>query len=222
MLDISIVIILLLFTIIGYQRGLVRSAISLVSSVLSFVLSLMIYPLINTLLKGTPLYTSLYEGILSKVETIEFKEGVLIEQLNWLPTIITEQVQNNNNARMYETLGVKTLPEYIATYVTYIVISLLAILITWLLIKIVLVGGLKILSDIVESLPIISTVNRGGGLVFGLIKGLLTLSIIALILPFFMSYPFFEVVNKSIEQSILAQYLYDNNLIIQICHYFFE
>lgn len=222
MLDISIVIILLLFTIIGYQRGLVRSAISLVSSVLSFVLSLMIYPLINTLLKGTPLYTSLYEGILSKVETIEFKEGVLIEQLNWLPTIITEQVQNNNNARMYETLGVKTLPEYIATYVTYIIISLLAILITWLLIKIVLVGGLKILSDIVESLPIISTVNRGGGLVFGLIKGLLTLSIIALILPFFMSYPFFEVVNKSIEQSILAQYLYDNNLIIQICHYFFE
>ena len=176
-------------------------------------------------LKLTPLYTSVYEGVFKKIEAINFGKGIqsqgeaILENITWLPQFLTLQIKNNNNTAMYELLGVKTIQEYISIYITNMIVSLIAILITWFLLKIVLVVVLRALGSIIEHLPVISSFNRGGGLIFGLVKGVLTLSVIGLIIPVFITLPAFQDISQSIEASILTKWMYDNNFILLIYHY---
>lgn len=226
MTDAIVIAILLIFALVGYKKGLIRSALSLVSTGVALILSFIVYPLVNMLLKVTPIYIGIYEGTLKKVEAIDFGKGLqtqgnaILTNMNWLPQIVTEQVRSNNNAAMYEMLGVRTLQEYIATYVTNMIISLLAILITWFIIKVLLAGGLRAMGGIIEHLPVISTFNRGGGFIFGILKGVVTLSLIGLIIPVFINYPFFQMLSEAIDGSTLTKWLYDNNFILLIYNHY--
>lgn len=225
MIDLIVILILIIFAGVGYKRGLIQSVITLCSSVIALVLSFIVYPALNMLLKLSPLYTSVYTGVFTKIEVIEFGKGIqtqgnaIIDNITWLPGFLTEQIKNNNNTAMYEFLGVGTIQEYISTYITNIIISLIAILITWFLLKVVLITILRILGGMIEHLPVISSFNRAGGFVFGLTKGLLTLSVIGLIIPMMLALPVFQSISQSIQASLVTKWLYDNNFILLIYHY---
>ena len=143
MIDIVILIMMLFFVIIGYKKGLIKELITLAGSIMALLMAFVIYPAINSILKVTALYTIIYTGVFEKVQNINFGKGLqsqgnaIIENITWLPKVLTEQIRDNNNSAMYEVLGVHTLHEYISTYITNMIISMLAILITWFLIKIV-------------------------------------------------------------------------------------
>ena len=222
MADTLVIILLLIFAGVGYKNGLIRSAISFVSSGVALILSFIVYPVVNMGLRLTPIYTSIYEGMLKKVQAIDFGTGVqtqgnaILANITWLPATMTEQIKLNNNPAMKEVLGVQVLEEYIATYATNMIISLLAILITWLIIKVLFTGILRTMGGIIEHLPVISTFNHAGGFIFGLVKGVLILAAIGLLIPVFIEYPFFRTLNEQIDQSIFTKWLYDNNFILLI------
>lgn len=226
MIDRIILVILIGFAIIGYKRGLIQSLITLCSSVVALVLSFAGYPILNMILKRSPLYSSIYTGVFTKVESIDFGKGIqtqgnaIVSKMTWLPEFLTEQIKNNNNTAMYEVLGVTSIQEYVSTYVTNMIISLSAILLTWFLVKIILVVVLSIIGGVIEHLPIISSFNRGGGFLFGLIKGLFTLSVIGLIIPLVITLPAFQEWAQVIETSVITKWLYENNLILLAYHYF--
>lgn len=226
MIDLIVILILIIFAVIGYKKGLIRSAITLCSSIVALVLSFIVYPAINMILKLTPMYTSIYEGVFKKIEAIDFGKGIqsqgnaIVENITWLPEFLTMQIKNNNNTAMYELLGVKTIQEYISIYIANMIISMIAILITWFLLKVILVAVLRMLGSIIEHLPVISSFNHVSGLIFGLVKGILTLSLIGLIIPLFITVPAFQDISQSIEASILTRWLYDNNFILMIYNYF--
>lgn len=226
MIDLIVILILVIFAVIGYKRGLIRSAITLCSSIVALVLSFIVYPAINMMLKLTPIYTSIYEGVFKKIEAIDFGRGIqsqgnaIIENITWLPEFLTIQIKNNNNTAMYELLGVKNIQEYISMYIANMIVSLIAILITWLLLKVILGTILKMLASIIEHLPVISSFNHGIGLVFGLLKGAITLSAIGLLIPVFITLPAFQNISQNIESSILTKWMYDNNFILMLYNYF--
>lgn len=226
MIDLIVILILLIFAVIGYKRGLIRSAITLCSSIVALVLSFIVYPAINMMLKLTPMYTSIYEGVFKKVEAIDFGRGIqsqgnaIVENITWLPEFLTIQIKNNNNTAMYELLGVKTIQEYISMYIANMIVSLIAILITWFLLKVILGTMLRMLGSIIEHLPVISSFNHGSGLIFGLLKGIVTLSVIGLIIPLFITLPAFQNISQNIEASILTKWMYDNNFILMLYNYF--
>lgn len=226
MIDLIVILILIIFAVIGYKKGLIRSAITLCSSIVALVLSFIVYPAINMILKLTPMYTSIYEGVFKKIEAIDFGKGIqsqgnaIVENITWLPEFLTMQIKNNNNTAMYELLGVKTIQEYISIYIANMIISMIAILITWFLLKVILVAVLRMLGSIIEHLPVISSFNHVSGLIFGLVKGILTLSVIGLIIPLFITVPAFQDISQSIEASVLTKWLYDNNFILMIYNHF--
>lgn len=225
MIDLIVILILIIFATLGYKRGLIQSVITLCSSIVALVLSFVVYPAINMFLKLTPLYASVYEGVFKKIEVIDFGKGIqsqgeaILQNITWLPQFLTMQIKNNNNTAMYELLGVKTIQEYISIYIANMIISLIAILITWFLLKFVLVVILRAIGSIIEHLPVISSFNNGGGLIFGLIKGTLTLSVIGLVIPMFITLPAFQDISQSIEASILTKWMYDNNFILLLYNY---
>lgn len=225
MIDMIILLILIIFAIVGYKKGLIQSVITLCSSIVALVLSFVVYPALNMILKITPLYTNIYNGVFTKVESIDFGKGIqtqgnaIVNNITWLPEFLTEQIKNNNNTAMYEALGVTNIQEYVSTYVANMINSLIAILLTWFLLKIILVAVLRLIGSIIEHIPVVSSFNRGGGFILGLIKGLLTLSIIGLIIPLFITLPASQELSQAIEASTITKWLYDNNLILLIYHY---
>ena len=226
MIDIVILIMMLFFVIIGYKKGLIKELITLAGSIMALLMAFVIYPAINSILKVTALYTIIYTGVFEKVQNINFGKGLqsqgnaIIENITWLPKVLTEQIRDNNNSAMYEVLGVHTLHEYISTYITNMIISMLAILITWFLIKIVLIGALKKLGNIVEHLPVISQFNQLGGGLVGALKGLLTLSIIMLIIPIIVANPNLSDIGMKLEASYFVQWIYKHNLVIWLYNYY--
>ena len=222
MVDLIILILLLIFALVGYRTGLVKTLVTLGGSIVALMISFVVYPIVNMILKATAIYTIIYDGVFSKVQGIDFGKGIqtqtaaIIENITWLPRFLAEQIVDNNNTTMYELLGVHTLVEYISTYITNIVIGMLAILITWFLIKVVLVGILGGAAKIVEHLPIISELNHFGGFIIGLFKGILTVCIITLLIPAFLIVPSLMNFGILLQSSYLIQWFYEHNLVIWI------
>lgn len=226
MMDIIILVIILVFAIVGYYRGMVKSIITLCSSIVALAMSFVVYPLVNQILRLTVLYTLVYSGVFDKVKGADFGKGLqsqgkaITSNIDWLPKFLTEQIVNNNNNAMYKLLKVNTIQEYISTYITDMIMSMIAIVMTWFLIKVVLVWVLKAMGSIIEKLPIISQCNQLGGLIAGLLKGILTLSIIALIIPTFIAIPSLSQLGNVMQDSMILQILYEHNLVIWLYQYF--
>lgn len=228
MLDLSVIIVVSIFGIIGYKRGFIKSILTFGTSIIALVLSFIVYPMMTMLLRITPVYTWIYQTISKKVEDISFGGGLqsqgdaITKNITWMPDILVEQVKNNNNTAMYDLLGATNIKEYISLYVTQMLMGMLALFLTWVVLKIILTTVIKLLSGIIEHLPIISTFNKQGGGCLGIIKGILMLSIVGLIIPILIEIPSIQSIYLEIQSSYLSKWLYENNLIIMVYNYLFH
>lgn len=228
MLDLSVIIVVSIFGIIGYKRGFIKSILTFGTSIIALVLSFIVYPMMTMLLRITPIYTWIYQTISKKVEDISFGGGLqsqgeaITKNITWMPDILVEQVKNNNNTAMYDLLGATNIKEYISLYVTQMLMGMLALFLTWVVLKIIITTVIKLLSGIIEHLPIISTFNKQGGVCLGIIKGILMLSIVGLIIPILIEIPSIQSIYLEIQSSYLSKWLYENNLIIMVYNYLFH
>lgn len=220
MLDLLVVVVLLIFAFIGSRRGLIDAALAFLGSLGALILSFIIYPVVNVILKMTPLYLNINEWISNRISEINFGAGVqaqgraITENITWLPQFVGEALVRNNNTEVYKVLGVQNVVDYVSISITNVVISMLAVLITWFILKCVLVGGLRMVGNMIAKLPVISSFNHFGGFCIGLIKGLLTFWIVTLIIPCIIAIPAYQSFETYIQTSILFKWLYENNLVV--------
>ena len=221
MIDIVIIILFIVFAKAGYKSGLVRSLLTFVSSILALVCSFLIVPTVTEFLKDTFIYEWIYGAVSSKVGQVVFSGGIqsqgktITENITWLPNVLTEQIKIDNNSAMYEALGVSNITEYVSKYITIMILGLVAVVMTWIVFKFVIGIGITIISTTVEHLPIIGTLNSQGGMIVGILKCALMLSIIGLIIPFFSGMNGFEGIILSIQSSVIGKFIYENNLIVE-------
>lgn len=222
MLDLIVLGILLIFAFVGMHRGLIDEVVTLLGSLGALILSFIIYPLINVILKFTPLYTYINVWVRGKVGTIQFGSGVqsqgkaIVQNLTWLPDFMSETLVKNNNSEVYKALGANDIVDYVSISITNIIMAMLALLITWLILKVVLVGSVRIIGRFIAKLPIISSLNKIGGFGIGLIKGLLTFWVIVLVVPCIIAIPSYEGIEAAIEGSLLFKWFYENNLVLLV------
>ncbi|MBQ8999383.1 MAG: CvpA family protein [Clostridium sp.] len=218
MLDIIIIALLIIFAVVGSKRGVIHTIFAFLSTLLALFLSFIVYPVINTILKLIPMYTMINEKVNQRVSKINFghslqgQDQIISEGVNWLPDFVSEVLIQNNNEAVYQTLGVQNVVDYISISITNIIVGLIAILITWVILKCVLAGAICKFGKAIASLPIISSLDHLGGFALGIIKGLVTLWIIALIIPFIMTSS--GNLESYIQGTVLCKWLYENNLVL--------
>ena len=228
MFDLAIVFIIMVFGIIGYYTGFIRTVLTLLSSVIAFVFAVFIYPIINTFLKMTPIDTYINNWIANKLEGIEFgtmiqtQGKVIAENITWLPKVMSEAIIKNNNQEVYRLLEVSQIEDYVSVYITHIILSMISVLITWVALKILFTLFLNTTHAIVSHLPVVSTADKAGGLGIGMAKGILSIWLFYLLVPFLITYPYFSKIEGYIEQSYLAKWLYENNMILYSFDKFFR
>ena len=220
MLDLIIIVTIAITAIIAAKVGLIRTVYQFFSSIIALVLAFFIYPVLETILKLTPLYVSIQDGvrgILPEVGNIglQGQAKLIRESFNWMPEFLIDKLIENNNPEIYNLLGVSTLIDYIVTSIANICIMAIALLICFVVIKIALTIGVGIL-DLVAKLPILKTANTWGGFIVGIIKGMLIVWIICLIIPFLIMLPQFSGLEALVEQSYLMNLFYNNNIILEV------
>ncbi len=222
MIDIIIIFTLIIFARVGYKNGLVKSLLTFASSIVALIGSFIVAPTVTGFLKSTPIYDWINSTVGNKVAEITFSGGVqsqgevISQNITWLPDVLTQQIKLDNNSAMYDMLGANNITEYVSLYISEMILGLVALVITWIVFKIVVQMAVTVISVTIEHLPIIGKLNSQGGLVVGVLKGVLMFSIIGLIIPFIASISGFEQIIPFVQDSIVGNFIYENNLIVEI------
>ena len=132
-----------------------------------------------------------------------------------LPEFLKTALLENNNSEIYGKLGVKTFPEYISTYASNVVVSILSFVITFLLVWI-LIRAFIAVADLLSFLPIIHGLNTAAGAVLGGVLALLFIWIIFLVLTLVCATDAGKPCLEMINESGLLRFLYEHNVLLKM------
>lgn len=130
-----------------------------------------------------------------------------------LPSFLKDELMENNNAAIYDELGVSSFPEYVAAYLSRMAVRLLSFLVTFLL-AIIIVKALMVAVHILGELPVIGFFNRLGGALLGVAIALILVWIGFLVITVLYSTEAGTACFDMIEKSQILTFLYEKNLIL--------
>ena len=117
----------------------------------------------------------------SKNEQVELIRGIE------LPEFLTESLLDGNNAEGYRALGVDTVYRYIAKSAAVVAVRILAGILTFVVIRLLLIIATVLLGKLMKAIPIIGTVDKAAGAAVGVLLGLLVVWALMFVLSFCMN-----------------------------------
>lgn len=217
--DIVVLIILGISVLTAYKNGFVKTCFDFFSTIVSLILAYKLYPTSSAWLRSTGWFSTIKSSVES---TINIKEVVsdmtlsaqtsLINSLE-LPNFLKTALLKNNNTEVYGMLNVSQIEDYISSYIANICINVVAMVGTFLVVLIII----KIIAgviDLVAKLPVLNFFNKTAGAILGLAKGVIIIWIVCMVITFFYSKPALQPILLAIQQSTIAKFFYNNNMII--------
>lgn len=252
-LTIIVLLIFFIFILLGYKRGLFRSAFRLVLGAVSILLSYFLAPIVaGLIINYTNVDNFIHDKIYVKIETVaeekireqlQSEMGValdaagnaLIDQMVYealqteptknqqiqmiqsleIPAFITNALLDNNHQEVKEGMGVKSFYDYIATYISYMIVNAIAFLVTTFILGILFTLIFVALSVAVK-LPIVNIINRLGGMLFGCAEALLFVWVLFVFVAIFSGSGFGELIYNQVNESRLLSILYDKNILTAV------
>lgn len=221
-LDASLIILAILFVIVGFYRGVVKSLVELAGSLASVVaavlLASMIAPAIFTAFVKPPMVQNIQASITS---TIGQDAAVQVQSvLEALPKFISNSLSGYGltadqfSGALSETTdrAASAVVALIAPIVTDLIKTILMLVLFLILMIFVRLAARGI--DKVFRLPVLRQLNAVLGAVFGLLKCALFVMLVCagirIVLPMLPSTP--EIFSpKTLESTMLFQHIYDGN-----------
>lgn len=193
--DIIIVAIVALSTFLAYRKGLVKLAIHLCSFLIAVLITFLLYqPVSNFIINATSIDESIENTIYEKAN--EIIQG---EENDGIATQITETAKNEMLPETARTLAVNIVKGGV-------------IVILYIAIKIIL-RFVTALADAVSKLPILNQMNKAGGVVYGILRGILVIYILLLIVGVFGQINPENIVQQNIDKSFVGKTMYENNIL---------
>lgn len=199
-LDLIVILVIALFTFIGYKQGLIKVAIKIASFFIAIIIALVLFKPVSTLvINNTTIDDKIENAIIEKITPEGMKPEDKVEAQN-LPSGI---IKNTNDS-------IKSIAETLTTKL----IEICTILILYIVARIVL-KFIAALATLIEKIPILKQFNNLGGTVYGLVKGVLIVYVVLAII--YLASPLLkENTSKKIEEARLTKMMYNNNIITKI------
>ena len=197
--DLIIIAIILLFTFLGYKRGLIKVAIKLCTFIIAIIIAFALYkPISNLVIENTSIDESIESAITDRILPEGASVDDEVELSNDLPSVILENSENTVKG--------------IATSFSNTIIETGCFLIIFIAVKIIL-KFVTVLADLIAKLPILKQFNALGGTIYGVLEGLIIVfvgfAIVSLIAPL-LDVSILEAINSS----TLGSIFYNNNIIL--------
>ena len=214
--DVIIILIFAISIFIAYIKGLTSVVYQLASWAITILLIfLLCRPITNVIINQT----SLDETISSKIQTNleenfseNFEEGTEIDDED---SNISSSVISVINSYISEAKarGSSNIAKYVADEISYIAVSAIVIFGIFIFARVVS-GLVKFILEVIVSIPIFGTVNKIGGIAYGVLRAFLIvyiiLAIISLLSPTFSNTGFIS----SIKSSYIGSIFYNNNILL--------
>lgn len=210
---------ILAMVLYGHYRGFIKRAVSVAALIASLLIVRFGMPYVTNMLKEETVIRGIVQEKMLKLAGIEDAERlsgampaaqrVIIEQMN-LPEALKESLIENNNSEVYELLGVQAFSDYIAGYLSQLIVSVVGFLVLFLL-SYVIIRSLFSWMDIISKLPVLSGMNQIAGAILGMVESLVVLWLLALLISIFSGTTFGKATVAQIESSIFLNFLYRNN-----------
>ena len=199
-LDLIVILVIALFTFIGYKQGLIKVSIKIASFFIAIIIALVLFKPVSTLvINNTTIDDKIENAIIEKITPEGMKPEDKVEAQN-LPSGI---IKNTNDS-------IKSIAETLTTKL----IEICTILILYIVARIVL-KFIAALATLIEKIPILKQFNKLGGTVYGLVKGVLIVYVVLAII--YLASPLLkENTSKKIEEARLTKMMYNNNIITKI------
>lgn len=203
-LDLIVILVVALFTFIGYKQGLIKVAIKIASFFIAIIIALILFKPVSTLIiNNTTIDDKIENAIESKMYKVPegrpFKETVVTYPA-YMPKALIELYYSEGSA-FAKTLTTK-------------LIELCTILILYIVARIVL-KFIAALATLIEKIPILKQFNKLGGTVYGFAKGILIVYVILAIM--YLASPLLKWdTAEKIEETSLTKMMYNNNIITKI------
>lgn len=220
-MDICIIIIIVISGLRGLQIGLILSFFNIASYIVAGIIAKVYYqPVSVFIVENTNWFYKIQQFVLKNMKFLAKNniqsEGVpqenVFEMMN-LPKVFEKLFMESDAFTQYSEGALYNINVYISELVAKVIIDLLSIIIIFVAAKI----ALNILGSVlngIASLPILKQFNGLGGLIFGFIKGVLVVFILAAIMvPIVSIFPSSSLVT-SLENSSIAKSFYDYNILL--------
>lgn len=215
-LDLIIIGIILLCIIFGYKRGLVEVAFNLISFIIAIVLSLLLYqPVTNYIIDNTQFDENIKSIIVNHINPEEIQEQVEEpeKESDNLPDIVSNYIGKTISEAA--TTAKNNATEVVATNLSITVIKIITLILLFIFIRIVLCL-LKFLTNMLAKLPVINSINKIGGIVYGIIEGLFIVYLILAIAMAISTMTGNAEVLTYINDSNLGKTMFNNNILLKI------
>lgn len=228
---ISVLIILIVMTGIGYWRGFIRILVSLVSMLVLMVLVAWLNPYIADFIKGhTEIYEDLTEYCSQKVQdmaegrieaSVEEHIGEKVSEVEeeipgiTLPELWTRQLIEKTGVTVTDMVEGSGIYRQVGAYLADWALRGFSFLVSLVLAAIVLHLVIGLL-DIVSKLPVVNGVNRMMGGVAGLLIGVVAVWLLMLVIAIACTSQFGQNMLACIEESGLLTFLYKHNPILYL------
>ena len=192
-IDIVIIIFILISIFLGYKKGLVSLGIHLVAFVIALIISFILYrPIGNLIINTTSIDENLQGAIETKLEEITGNEDESSSNL----------LVNIQNGAVSET----------AKNLSINIIYGVTIILLFVILRIALVFVTAI-ANWITKLPILKQVNKLGGIIYGLLRGILITYVVLLILNLVITFNPNGSLNNSINDTYLAKTMMKYNVL---------
>ena len=229
LVDIILVLIILAFVVLGWIRGFMLSVFALASTLVAIILASMLSPVVSSWIEKTGAADAMGNKFASYVETgltenLDKAANVNIEEAVAelpLPQFFTESISDKITEQTVEMSeeSIKNISEKIGQEAATVVCGIIGFIIVFVIVY-VLLQVVKNVLKIASKLPIIKQADKLGGIAIGLVEGVLFVLLILLIVSMFSSVQGMKGVIEAVEESTLARFAYENNIIGKIISIF--
>lgn len=214
---IGVVVFLIASALNGYKRGFLRIAITLVGLVAIMMIVIRVYPYVRDfVIEKTPAYEKVREKVVEAFpkdnsdESTDYEnEEQIIESYN-LPDLIAGALIENNQEEIYNELAVNIFEEYIAGYLSRMIINagtfIALVAILWAVLY-----ALLIAADILGRIPVLKTFNKLMGMGCGLVVGVIVVWLLFLVVITFLGDDISSLIMSYVNESPFLSYLFNSN-----------
>ena len=194
--DLIIIAIIALSTFLAYRKGLVTLAISLCAFVIAVVVTFILdKPISNLVINVTSIDETIENAILENANDV-MKEESNSEEIT---DVIIEEAKNEMLPKTARTLAIN-------------IVTGGVILILFILIR-VAIRFVSAIANLIAKLPILDQINKLGGVIYGLIRGLLIIYIALFIINIAGQISPDNMISTNVENSSLGKIMYQNNIL---------
>ena len=218
---IAAVVILLFGMFNGLRKGLVRAVFSTFIIFASLAIASFASSYGAKFLQATPVYDGINGQVTAIIgQELEMAEDNVTEQIEAIkklpfPDSIKDGLIENNNGKIYEAFGISDFAVYIADYITMVIIKAIAFVVLFI-IAFILLKMVEFALSAVAALPVLHSLNKLGGFLFGALNGLMAIWFFFIIITAFAGTSLGIEIFRQINDSIFLSFLYNNNYLMAI------